>query len=433
MKTNFYNLGLRVVSPILLLACSSQVYGQSTLISDDFNGSLNTSTWQVLAPLSDSQMTSSGGTAVFLQRGVLVTKADLPAGIEIRGRFAFVGGTYDQFQISLRSDGVLVPPYYPFQNNVYVGLNMRGGDDGNQSGQRNIYLAVGSSPVVITNFAFVKDVYYDFRIVDDGSRISLYLANATTPIASAVTSDRSGYKIGLENRGYVPFFPLFDNQVKLDSFSVSSLSPAPTITTQPAAQTSIENLGAAFRVIAGGTTPVTYQWRKNGVAIAGAIDPSYAIPAVKTTDAGNYSVAVTNNGGTVISSEAALTVVAANPGHLVNLSTLGSGGFTMGFVVGGGTSKNMLIRVVGPTLKVFGVSAAATQTSLTLYSGATILGVNSGWSTAPNAAQMIGAGGSFALTAGSTDSAILTNLAPGSYTAQATGNGSVLVEVYELP
>ena len=208
---------------------------------------------------------------------------------------------------------------------------------------------------------------------------------------------------------------------------------APVITTQPAAQTIIENLGAAFLVIASGTTPVTYQWRKNGVAIAGAIDPSYAIPAVKTTDAGNYSVAVTNAGGTVTSSEAALTIVAANPGRLVNLSTLGSGGFTMGFVVGGGTSKNMLIRVVGPTLKVFGVSTAATQTSLTLYSGATILGVNSGWSSAPNASQMIGAGGAFALTAGSTDSAILTNLAPGSYTAHATGNGSVLVEVYELP
>lgn len=120
--------------------------------------------------------------------------------------------------------------------------------------------------------------------------------------------------------------------------------------------------------------------------------------------------------------------------HLVNLSTLGNGGFSMGFVISGSTSKNVLVRGVGPTLKTFGITNAAQQTSITLYSGSTAIGSNTGWSTAPNVTQIIGFGGAFPLTGGSADSVILTSLTPGSYTAQVTApSGAVLLEVYEVP
>jgi hypothetical protein len=40
---------------------------------------------------------------------------------------------------------------------------------------------------------------------------------------------------------------------------------APSITTQPIAATAIVGANATFTVVASGSTPFTYQWRKGGV------------------------------------------------------------------------------------------------------------------------------------------------------------------------
>ena len=83
----------------------------------------------------------------------------------------------------------------------------------------------------------------------------------------------------------------------------------PTITTQPANTTVRVGQTAKFSVTATGTTPLSYQWRKNGVNIAGATKASYTTP--KTTSADNgalFSVIVTNSIGSVTSNNATLTV-----------------------------------------------------------------------------------------------------------------------------
>ena len=58
-----------------------------------------------------------------------------------------------------------------------------------------------------------------------------------------------------------------------------------------------------------GSLPLTYQWQKNDVAIAGASGATYTIAATQTSDAGNYSVVVTNSLGSAASSAAALGVI----------------------------------------------------------------------------------------------------------------------------
>src|SRR6202008_3245763 len=64
-----------------------------------------------------------------------------------------------------------------------------------------------------------------------------------------------------------------------------------------------------FAVVAGGTAPLSYQWQKNGAAIAGATLSSYTIPATATSDSGSaFTVVVTNSAGTVTSLAATLTV-----------------------------------------------------------------------------------------------------------------------------
>jgi hypothetical protein len=86
-------------------------------------------------------------------------------------------------------------------------------------------------------------------------------------------------------------------------------STAPSITTQPSGQTATVGGTATFTVAAAGATPLTYQWSKGGVPIAGATSATYTTSAVAATDDGAmYSVRVSNSAGKVTSVAAKLTV-----------------------------------------------------------------------------------------------------------------------------
>src|SRR5436190_16124405 len=83
----------------------------------------------------------------------------------------------------------------------------------------------------------------------------------------------------------------------------------PSITTQPANKTVNPGETATFSVTATGSTPLSYQWRKNGANITGATSRSYTTPATTAADNGSlYSVVVSNSGGSVTSHNATLTV-----------------------------------------------------------------------------------------------------------------------------
>lgn len=82
----------------------------------------------------------------------------------------------------------------------------------------------------------------------------------------------------------------------------------PTILTNPQSQTINVGDTVNFSVTAAGSTPFTYQWLKNGVAIIGATSNVYSIINAQTTDAGAYSVTVQNACGMSTSLSATLTV-----------------------------------------------------------------------------------------------------------------------------
>ena len=59
---------------------------------------------------------------------------------------------------------------------------------------------------------------------------------------------------------------------------------------------------ATFNVKAVGTSPLSYQWKRNGVNINGATGDSYTIETASISDNGNsYSVTVSNSVGNVTS------------------------------------------------------------------------------------------------------------------------------------
>ena len=101
------------------------------------------------------------------------------------------------------------------------------------------------------------------------------------------------------------------------TLTVNSAATAPSITTQPASQTVTVGQTATFTVVATGTAPLSYAWRKNGTAISGATAASYTTPATTSSDTGaQFTVTVSNVAGNVTSNPATLTVTTGTGGTM---------------------------------------------------------------------------------------------------------------------
>ena len=132
--------------------------------------------------------------------------------------------------------------------------------------------------------------------------------------------------------------------------------------------------------------------------------------------------------------------------RLINLSAKNqlavNGSMTAGFVVGGSTSKTVLIRATGPALGLLGVSDTVPDPQIALHttvnSQDTVVATNSGWGGDPQITTVSNSVFAFPLTnPASSDSVVLATLPPGAYTAIASSvsgaTGTVLIEVYEVP
>jgi hypothetical protein len=87
---------------------------------------------------------------------------------------------------------------------------------------------------------------------------------------------------------------------------------APQISRQPASISTAPGTTATFSVQGGGYPEPTYQWRRNGVNIAGATKSDYTTATLTLADTGaSFSVVLTNSQGSRTSSAASLTVTQA--------------------------------------------------------------------------------------------------------------------------
>jgi hypothetical protein len=82
----------------------------------------------------------------------------------------------------------------------------------------------------------------------------------------------------------------------------------PVIVCQPQSQTVTAGTPATFSVIASGLPPLNYQWFFNGQSISAATGYSYSIARVQSSQAGTYTVAVSNSYGSVLSAPATLAI-----------------------------------------------------------------------------------------------------------------------------
>lgn len=92
-----------------------------------------------------------------------------------------------------------------------------------------------------------------------------------------------------------------------DEAKLTVLIP-PVINTPPANLTLTAGSTATFTVSAGGSEPLSYQWKKGTSAVPDATNDTLVLLNVQVSDSGSYTVTVTNRAGKVTSSPAVLTV-----------------------------------------------------------------------------------------------------------------------------
>jgi len=126
-------------------------------------------------------------------------------------------------------------------------------------------------------------------------------ASYTTPATSLADSTATFHVVVTNSLGHV---------TSRDAVLTVNPAPvAPAITAQPQSITVSVGLTASFSVTATGTAPLSYQWRKNTVAISGATASSYTTPVTLAADNGAaFSVVVSNGAGSTTSSDAILTL-----------------------------------------------------------------------------------------------------------------------------
>ena len=145
--------------------------------------------------------------------------------------------------------------------------------------------------VAISNQSFPNGLVFDSRVYSP-------LANV-----SPVQSGDSG-AANMQHMGVIKDFSI--------SYTVTN-SPAdvPVVTTQPQSQGVEPGSNATVTVVATGAPTLQYQWRLGGADLASATASSFTVTHAQATNAGSYTVVITNFAGSVTSSPAVLTVASA--------------------------------------------------------------------------------------------------------------------------
>ncbi len=152
----------------------------------------------------------------------------------------------------------------------------------------------------------------------------------------------------------------------LSSNAVLTVGYSPSITAQPQSQEVLQGTNVTFAPGISGTAPLTFQWSFNGVNLTSATNSALTLSDVQTANAGNYQLTVSSPYGTVISSNATLTVdqmpvIAIQPqsqsvlaGSNITLSVVVGGTFTLPSTITSGTLQLWLKADAGLVVNTSG-------------------------------------------------------------------------------
>jgi N-acetylneuraminic acid mutarotase len=214
------------------------------------------------------------------------------------------------------------PVAWVANDRIYVG----GGTDGSFLNSIEVYDPATKQWASAGNFPenkFVADAVLlnDRAYVVAGSNGSVHSSKV---FAADLNASVSGVfdlyrKDGNASSG-VPVAEVADGSITTNQLSEQILKYLkPEITTQPQAQTVFADTNASFSVSAEGKY-LTYQWKKNGTALAGETNATLTITDANSTQHdGNYTVVVSNDFGSVESGDLELLIASWIPSLSDNL------------------------------------------------------------------------------------------------------------------
>ena len=205
--------------------------------------------------------------------------------------------------------------------------------------------------------------YYGFRfadnfgsntVADEGTVMSY--AGSRIPYFSNPNVLYHGYALGVaigDAKAAFDAETMTENAARLAATNAAVTEPTITVQPQSAAVTVGQQL--SLSVTATGTSLV-YQWFKDGVTLGGATTPTYVVSSAALSDAGSYTVTVSNGLGSATSQRAAVTVstVSVSVGSTASAATASGGASSGGGAFDGNFALGLLVLLACSGLKTRG-------------------------------------------------------------------------------
>ena len=234
------------------------------------------------------------------------------------------------------------PNYTQFQQAYDAGLGLFGGENvifTNTSGL-TFYAWASADPTLPVSSWNLEGTMNELPLGTSGnSRFGINLNPGASPVYYIFATTNAGPYLATENLAWLTtddyvIFNVNGTNMPISTNGIFAFAQAPTISQNPVDQTVVTGGNASFNVVASGSAPLFYQWRKGGFSLAGSTNLTLQINGVTAPDAGAYDVVVSNFVGSVTSSVAMLII--SNPPPVITQQPTGrtvlvgqSAGFTV--------------------------------------------------------------------------------------------------------
>lgn len=175
----------------------------------------------------------------------------------------------------------------------------------------------------------------DSKLIQAGAAVSYQWYTNGVAITAATNSSYTTPALALVNDGdvYTVVVILPEKSLLSAGATMTVVSSGPAITLQPQPAGIVTNVGANVSYIVAATGPaLSYQWFFNvSNTIASATAATLSLNNVQKTNAGSYTVRVSNPGGSVTSSPPATLSVLVTPYAFTNVALISPSNFTVSF------------------------------------------------------------------------------------------------------
>ncbi len=264
---NAQSWGLALTSGGQVVGWGGNSFGQISIPSGLSNVvAIATGWYDSMALKADGTVVAWGASGA--NYGQLTPPAGLSNVVAIAG-----GNVHSLALVEINQSGAIVITSQPTNQTVYVG------------NAATLAVAASGTPPLSFQWSF------NSNNVTGGTNATLSLSN-----------------VQLTNGGY--YSVVISNSYGAITSSMANLTvllPA-TITSQPQSVTATAGDTVSFSVVAAGSLPLSFQWSLNSTNLAGATNATLTLTDVQPNQAGNYSVQVSNLGGSTNSATATLTV-----------------------------------------------------------------------------------------------------------------------------